>query len=105
MANVQFPHPREYLWCLAIARCRGGGGSCGLLLLLRPGGGVAAGSMGALLGLGGSARLVYFSEMCGVGEVTSRRAGALVGKGRGAFGSQALAVGARQRLRGRKRAA
>lgn len=37
MTYMQFPHPGEYLWRLAIVRRRGGGCGGGLLLLLRPG--------------------------------------------------------------------
>lgn len=98
MAYVQLPHPREYLWRLAVVCCGSGGGGVGLLvlllLLLRPrcrAGGASAASaaaaMRALLALGCDRGVLYLREMSAVAfvEAAAARGRAPVRGRRGAF--------------------
>lgn len=107
MANVQLPHPWEYLWSLTVVRCCSRARHRFLLLRACGGGGLCS-----FLGLGRDIGLVCVREMCAVaaGEIAvgeSAVAGwcALIRWRRGTLQFQRFAGGTRQGIWRRERAA
>lgn len=108
MANVQLPHPGEYLWSLTVVRCCSRGRHRFLLLRTTGGGGLCS-----FLGLGRDIGFICVRKMCAIaaGKIVavgkSAVAGwcALIRWRRGTLQFQSIAGGTRQRIWRRERAA